>query len=247
MKERLIAIMNIRKANRVLMVQAATPLEMRHYNRRVSKIASNTRYSTHTPEEASRKFNIGIERAKETIKVKTKKGIHHALHPLHQFYRVDHMNFNRKRLNGQFYCNHLVAKTRSLDGNTGAWVYTAGSFTAVYPVKIRKGAGNTLRRFADDVGIPDRLRTDLEPELTGKNTEFQAQAKRLGIDVTHSETERSNQNHAAEREIGELKKQFKQKMISKGAPKRVWDYGFVHQAGIMNRISRGRNGRTGIK
>ena len=102
-------------------------------------------------------------------------------------------------------------------------------------------------RFADDVGIPDCLRTDLAPELTGKNTEFQAQAKRLGIDVTHSETERSNQNHAAEREIGELKKQFKQKMISKGAPKRVWDYGFVHQAGIMNRISRGRNGRTGIK
>ena len=119
------------------------------------------------------------------------------MHPLHQRYRVDHMQFNQKRLNGQFYCDHLVAKTRSLNGNKGAWVYTTGSFTAIYIVKIRKEAGNTLRRSADDVGIPDRLRTDLAPELTRKNTEFQAQAKQLGIDVTHSETERSNQNHAA--------------------------------------------------
>ena len=43
----------------------------------------------------------------------------------------------------------------------------------------------------------------------GNNTEFQAQAKRLGIEVTHSEAEQSNQNHAAEREISELKKKYK--------------------------------------
>ena len=213
----------------------------------ISEFASKTRHSGHTPEEVSRKFNIGIERAKETIKVTTQKGIRHAVHPLHRQYRVDHMQFNRKRLNGQFYCDHLEAKTKSLDGNTGAWIYTTGKFTAVYPVESRKEAGDTLRRFADDVGIPDRLRTDLAPELIGKNTEFQAQAKRLGIALTHSEAERSNQNHAAEREIGELKKRYKQKMIRKGAPKRTWDYGFVHQAGVLNRIARGVNGRTGLE
>ena len=65
--------------------------------------------------------------------------------------------------------------------------------------------------------------------------------------MTHSEAERSNQNHAAEREIGELKKSYKQKMIKKGAPKRVWDYDFFHQAGVLSRLARGRNGRTGIE
>ena len=36
-------------------------------------------------------------------------------------------------------------------------------------------------------------------------------------------------------------------MIQKGAPKRVLDYGFVHQLGVLSRLARGKNGRTGIK
>ena len=73
-------------------------------------------------------------------------------------------------LNGKFYCDYLEAKTKSLDGNIGAWLYTTGSFTAVYPVASRKESGDTLRRFVDDVGIPDRLRTDLVLYLMGNNT-----------------------------------------------------------------------------
>ena len=42
-----------------------------------------------------------------------------------------------------------------------------------------------MQRFADDVGIPDLLRTDLALELMGKNTEFQAQARKLNVKVTH--------------------------------------------------------------
>ena len=71
------------------------------------------------------------------------------------------MQFNRIRLNGQIYCNYLDANTKSLDGSIGACIYTTGSFTSVYPVASRKEAGDTLRRFADDVKITDLLRTDL--------------------------------------------------------------------------------------
>ena len=71
--------------------------------------------------------------------------------------------------------------------------------------------------------------------------------KRLGIDVNHSEAERLNQNHAAEQEIGKLKKTYKKNMIKKGEPKIVWDYGFVHQSGVLSRLAQGRNGRTGMK
>ena len=92
-------------------------------------------------------------------------------------------------MNGQFYCDHLVAKTKSLDGNTGDWLYTMGKFRVVYPCGSIRKAVDTLRRFVDGVGIPDQVKSDLDPELTGKNTEFQAQAKRLGTDVTHSEAE----------------------------------------------------------
>ena len=112
-------------------------------------------------------------------------------------------------MNGKLYCDYLEAKTKSLDGNIGEWLYKTGSFTSFNPVAIsKKKSGDTLRRLADDGGIPDRLRTDLALELTGKNIDFQAQASQLNLNVTHSEAERSNQNHAAECEIGELNKRY---------------------------------------
>ena len=62
--------------------------------------------------------------------------------------------------------------------------------------------------FYDDVDIPYILKSDLAPEITVKHTEFQAQVKLLGIDLIRSEVELSNQNIAAEGEIGHLKKRF---------------------------------------
>ena len=59
---------------------------------------SKTRHSVITPDEESQKFNIGIEKSKDMLIVKTKKGIRHAVHPLHRIYRVDNIQFNRKCL-----------------------------------------------------------------------------------------------------------------------------------------------------
>ena len=42
--------------------------------------------------------------------------------------------------------------------------------------------------------------------MTGANTEFMKEVNRLKIKMKRSEKGRSNQNYAAEREIGELKK-----------------------------------------
>jgi hypothetical protein len=36
-------------------------------------------------------------------------------------------------------------------------------------------------------------------------------------------------------------------MIRKKVPKRLWDYGLVYEAGILNRIPRGNSGRTGLE
>ena len=114
-------------------------------------------------------------------------------------------------------------------------------------MKNRSEVGYTLRRFADDVGIPDILRSYLELEITGNHTEFQVQVNHLRIDLTHSEVEQFNQNHAAEGDIWHLKKHFRKKMVSKKVPMGLWDYGLVHKAGILSRISRGKMGWTGIE
>ena len=52
--------------------------------------------------------------------------------------------------------------------------------------------------FAGDIGIPYILRSDMVLELMVKHTEFQSQVKSLFADLTQSEVERSNQNHAVE-------------------------------------------------
>ena len=106
----------------------------------------------------------------------------------------------------------------------------------------RSEVGDTLLRFADDVRILNRLRSDLAPEIMGKHTEFQAQVKRLQIELTQF-----NQNHTMEGDIGHLKKCFQQTMVSKNAPKRLWDYGLVHQDDILSRIASGKTRWTGIE
>ena len=49
---------------------------------RVSSVISNDRHSTVTPEEVARKWNIGLEMVKKTLKVMMQYGIRTAVHPL---------------------------------------------------------------------------------------------------------------------------------------------------------------------
>ena len=108
-------------------------------------------------------------------------------------------------------------------------------------------AGLTLTKFDDDVGIPDSLLTDKAPEVTGPKTEFMKEVHRLKIRLKRSEVGGSNQNYAAEREIGELKKRLRNRMLKHKVSPRLWDYRLVYEANILNRIPRGTQQRTGIE
>ena len=100
--ERLIASVNIEGVNKVKPREEQKPLLPNHYSIRVSKIASKTQHSVHLPEEVSLKFNIGIERTKETLKVTTQNGIRHAIHPifgLNSCIKVDSVPLVRNGMN----------------------------------------------------------------------------------------------------------------------------------------------------
>jgi hypothetical protein len=141
----------------------------------------------------------------------------------------------------------MQSKVKSLGQNTGAFVFTTGNFTKVYPVTSTSQAGEVLAEFVRDVGVPTDIRTDLASYFTGRDTDFLKEVRRLRIKITYAEKGRHNQNHAAEREIRDLKRRWHNKMTGKRAPKRLWDYGIVHQAEIMSRMARGGNGRTGYE
>ena len=96
----------------------------------------------------------------------THKGIIHAVHHLHRGYRIYNIHLNRNSLNVQFYTDHLLVKNRYLGENKRAWIYTTENFTVAYPCTNSSEVGDTIRRFADDVGIPDIIRSDLAPYIT---------------------------------------------------------------------------------
>ncbi|KAI2489216.1 Reverse transcriptase (RNA-dependent DNA polymerase) [Fragilaria crotonensis] len=213
----------------------------------ISAAITSDRHAKVTPENLAAKWNVGIETAKRTLQVTTQRGIRTAIHPVHRRYRVDHLHLNRRRLNGDWFTDTLFSKVISLKGNSCAQVFTNGYYTSVHPLPSKSKVSQALTEFADDTGIPDTLISDGATEMTGPKTEFMKEVNRLRIRLRRTEVGRKNQNHAAEREIGELKRRWRNRMLKKRIPKRLWDYGLTYEAGIMNRIPRGSQLRTGLE
>ena len=77
---------------------------------KVKAMESKTRDYIIKPMEVSRKFKIGINKAKDKLLVTIWKGVRHVVHTSHHRYIVDNTKLNRKCLDAQFYTNHLLAK-----------------------------------------------------------------------------------------------------------------------------------------
>ena len=148
-------------------------------------------------------------------------------------------------MNGDWFTDTLFSKVTSIQGNTWcAQVFTNGSFTTVHPLDSKAKVAQSLTEFAENVDIPDTLLSDGAPEVIGPKTDFMKKVNRLKIRLKRSEAGRSNQNYAAECEIGELKKRWRNRMLRKKAPPRLWDYGLIYKSNILNRIPRGQQQRT---
>ena len=143
---------------------------------RVSSVISNDRHSTVTPEEVTRKWNIGLETAKKTLKVMMQYGICTAVHPMTHHLRVDHLHLHQHHLQGTWFVYTLLSKVKSKLGNTCANIYTQGKFTQAILMISCKDAGRSLIDFTDDVGIPEHLITYGVTEFTDCNTEFVKEA-----------------------------------------------------------------------
>ena len=215
--------------------------------RDIATVTAVERHSKHSPETLAKMWKIGLQTAKDTMRVTTQHGIRHALHPISRRYRVDHIHLHRNRLHGNFFFDTMESKITSLRGNTVAHVLTNGAFCKVMPSPSKKYAGESLRVFSRDVGIPDKLHCDQAAEHTGPNTEFMNQVRHLDIDVHFSEKGRKNQNAMAERDIGILKQRWQRRMVEMAVPRRLWDYGLQYEAEIMSMMVRGNNERTGYE
>ena len=115
----------------------------------------------------------------------------------------------------------LFVQYKSLQGNTLLHCITNGKYNRAFPVadKSSQTAADCLSDFIDDVGIPQVLWTDGAKEYQGRNTAFRKACNKCRIDLRMTEPGQKNQNHAAEREIGELKKHWRCRMVLKDISK----------------------------
>eukprot|EP00957_Ditylum_brightwellii_P078277 5951795-Ditylum_brightwellii.AAC.1 len=84
-------------------------------------------------------------------------------------------------------------------------------------------AGNALRLLAEYVGVPNRLTMDNANAVTGLNTTFQKTTRHMRIKTSTIKAHTPHQN-PQERQIGELRRQSRDKRRKKNIPFRLWDF-----------------------
>ena len=114
--------------------------------------------------------------------------------PLARRYRADRI-FEKRQLRGEWFTDTLDGRVTSKDRNRYGQVFAnRGYFATVYPMDTKSKAGDALRTFCEEFGVPDRLTCDGSKEQTGKKTEFMQQVRKNNIDLHVIEPERHNQN-----------------------------------------------------
>lgn len=216
------------------------------HSRTMAAIQSKGRYPTLTAEDLARKFQIGLETAKDTLKATTLLGVRSAIHPLLRRYKADLVRgIEARRLPGKWYCDMLFSKHKSLRGNTCAMAFTNKSFVSIYPKQSKRLAGECLDEFADDVGVPANLSFDKASEQVGENTAFMKSIRELKI--FWRVIEPYVHKNPADNEIRELKKRWKRTRQRTNCSPRLWDYGLMYESRILQRIARQPSGRTGYE
>ena len=214
-------------------------------------VGEKQRHGKHNAETIARKWSIGLEQAKATLKATTQLWGRTSVFPMTKRYRADHLlfGFHKRRIPITVYMDQMFSKIKSLAQNTGANVITDGHYTQVDPFRKPDGesVGNSLWNFVNLVGIPVKLIADLARVQEGYYTKFIEAARKLRIMLHWAEKGRHTQNWRAEAEIGTLKRKWNSLMKRKKIPKRLWDFGLQWIAEIMSRTARGVDGRTGYE
>lgn len=211
----------------------------------LASTATGKRSNEITAEVLAKRWGVGLDTARNTLKVTTQKGIRSFTHPLHRRYRTKQQQLRYNTLNTKFYSDTFFATTASIHGNTCAQMFINDvDFQKVYPMKKKGDAGQTLATLFSDVGVPSWLHTDNAKELT------QAEWKRVrdihSVQQTEAEPYTPWQNRA-ESGIRENKKSTKRMMQRTQASPRLWDYATVYTAETRNLTAHGTpqlNGRT---
>ena len=179
---------------------------------------SKERHLTVIPSNLSERWYIGLGQATQMLKVSTQWLMRSAILPLAGRYCADRM-FIRPRIRGTIYTDTMNGHYKSLDGNKHAQIFANESFFATtYLMEHKSSAGQALKQFISDFGIPDKRVCDGAAEQVGKPTVFQSTVRKQAIDLQITEPHRHNQSKV-EGVVQEIQKCWFWVMLKKNVPK----------------------------
>jgi hypothetical protein len=191
----------------------------------VSVTSSSTRTSQLSPESLAKRWGIGLEAAKNTIRVTTQKEIRSTLYPIERHFRTKQAQLRYRQLSGRhgrFYTDKFFSNQAALNGAKMAQLYIDDiGFRKIYTMKTKGETADTLSAFIHKIGIPHAIHSDDAKELT--QGRFRSICKDYSIPCTSAEPYSPWQNRA-EGGIRELKRHIHRKMKARNVPQRLWDF-----------------------
>ena len=149
---------------------------------------STNRHSDVTASDISERWGISLAQANKTIKATTQKFLRSATLPLSRRYRADRV-FSRKTLNGEWSTDTMDGRVKSLDGNRYAQVFANKSYFAkIYPMDSKRKAGDALKLFCQEFGVPEKLTFDGSKEQRSKNIHARSEKERNRLAHQRSRT-----------------------------------------------------------
>jgi hypothetical protein len=188
----------------------------------VSAIDSTRTKHAIEPDALAKRWNIGIEKAKNTLQVTTQKGIRTAVHPVQRRFKTAQPHLRKRRLEGPFYSDTAKFRTKSVHGDVYAQITTDGKgFADFWPMKRKLECNDGLVHFINSFGVPEWMVTDGAPEEGGGSNTAWRDTERI-YHMRHTFTEPySPWQNRAEGKMREIKRGIKRFLKEAKAPKRL--------------------------
>ena len=189
---------------------------------------------------------IGLKAAKLTVDNTTQRAVRDFSTTTGSRRLKPYANMLRyKRLETEMYTDTLIARCKSLDGNTCAQIYcTPFMFSYVRPMRAKSEAHLSLDDLFRKYGVPHTMIPDNAKELT--KAEFKRKCDKAQCWLKPVESYTPNAN-LAEDCIRELKRLYRYTMTKNNAVEFVWDWCLRWVSGVRSLTAsmlRGLDGRS---
>jgi hypothetical protein len=121
-----------------------------------------------TPENVARRWMVGLETAKSSLKVTTQQGVRSIPNPATRRFKTQMAHLRYPRFRGNFYADIMEPKIKSIDSQRYAHIIGNGrGYTKAYPMERKNESIYALDDFVKKVGIPEVLLCDNDATMEG--------------------------------------------------------------------------------